>query len=391
MVAITGVHLLMRSLHRCLSAVVSLSLAGLFIACSSQGGTTISIGNPIPTPTAKAKFAYTGNQGASLSGYSVNTSTGALTALNGFPLTLGLNPTALTHDPQNRFLIVSDIAAYLLHVFTINSTTGALVEVSPSPYATIGEPVSAVVTPDGTRLYVVGLYGNQIGAYNLSATGVLTPIPGEPFSTNATGNNAHTTGLGILTDAAGRFLYVQDEGSLYTFSIDSNSGALTLLQTIAGPDFGFGLAIDPSGSYIYAVGSGTNSILAYSINATTHLLAQPKSSPMAQQNGAYTISISPTGQFAYTIENNNDLVSYALNNGTFTQVGTVYPGVFGEQIGIDPSGSFVYVPQACTGCSTGVYNVVNEFSVGSTGALTRLPNSPVAAGVTPWGITITSQ
>src|SRR5579875_690570 len=63
---------------------------------------------PISTPsTAKPKFAYTGNQGASLSGYSVDPATGSLTPLNSFPLTVGLSPVYVTHDPQNRFLIVS--------------------------------------------------------------------------------------------------------------------------------------------------------------------------------------------------------------------------------------------------------------------------------------------
>jgi len=58
---------------------------------------------------------------------------------------------------------------------------------------------------------------------------------------------------------------------------------------------------------------------------------------------------------------------------------------------VDPSGSFVYVPQACSFCPSGMYNVIQEFSVGSTGALTPLSVPRVAAGVTPWGITVISQ
>ena len=112
---------------------------------------------------------------------------------------------------------------------------------------------------------------------------------------------------------------------------------------------------------------------------------------MVEQHGAYTISVSPTGQFAYTIEKNNDLVSYTIKNGVFTPVGSVYAQVYGEKIGIDPSGSFVYVPQACSNCPSGVYNVVHEFSIGSTGALAKISGSPVAAGTTPWRIAFTTQ
>lgn len=378
-------------LYRCFSAAACLCLVGIIVGCSNDGSTASAVQNtPVPTITAKAKFAYTGNQGASLSGYAVNTSSGALTPLSSFPMTLGVNPTAVTHDPQNRFLIVADIAADQLHIFAINSTTGALAEVSPSPYATVHEPVAVITDPAGTHLYVASQYGNQIAAYNIGSTGVLTSIPGAPFSTGGT-ITPYTVGSGIVTDAVGKFLYVMDLVNLYTFSINSNSGALTLLQSIPGPDSGDGIALDPAGNYLYAVGSGTNSILTYSINAASGLLTQTKSSAMMEKNGAYTIAVSPNGLFAYTIENNNDLVSYSVSNGVFLPVGSVYSGVYGEQISIDPSVSFVYAPQACSFCQSGVYNVVNEFAIGSTGALTKISGSPVAAGVTPWGITLTSQ
>jgi DNA-binding beta-propeller fold protein YncE len=341
---------------------------------------------PIAT-TATAKFAYTGNQGASLSGYSVNTSTGALTALNGFPVSIGANPTVAAVDPQNRFLFVGDIALGQIHVYAINSSTGALSEVSGSPYATVNEPVAIALDPSGTHVYVASQGSNVVGGFSLSATGALTPIAGSPFATSGTTD----FGFHVVINAAGTFVYLKDLKNIYAYSVNANSGALTLVQTIAGPLSLGGLALDPHGTYLYSVGSGTNSILTYSVNASTGLLTVAGSSPLLYQDGAYTISISPTGQFAYTIEKNNYLVSYVLSNGVFTPIGTVYSQVYGQRIGIDPSGSFVYVPQACGNCPGGVYNVVNAFSIGSTGALTRFPGVPVAAGTTPWGIAITSQ
>jgi 6-phosphogluconolactonase (cycloisomerase 2 family) len=335
----------------------------------------------------KAKFAYTGNQGGSLSGYSVDTSTGALTALNGFPLIVGANPTVVAVDPQNRFLFVGDIAASELHVFAINGSTGALSEISASPYATVKEPVSIAVDPSGTHVYVASQGSNSVGGFSLSATGPLAPIAGSPFATSGT----QDFGDDLVINTGGTFVYVQDLGNIYAYSVSASSGALMLAQTVAGPSMGGGIALDPHGTYLYAVGSGTNSILAYSVNASTGQLTPARSSPMVEQSGAYIISVSPTGQFAYTIENNNDLVSYSLSNGAFTSVGSVYPLVYGQRIGVDPSGSFVYVPQGCSNCPGAAYNVVNEFSIGGTGALTKISGSPVAAGTTPWGIAFTTQ
>ena len=362
------------------------------VGCTSIGTTTAGTSAaPITTTpitnTGKVKFAYTGNQGASLSGFSVNTPTGALTALTGFPFTIGANPSVVAADPQNRVLFVGDVALSELHVFTINNSTGALSEIGTSPYATVHEPVAIAVDPSGMHVYVASLGSNSVGGFSVSATGTLTPIVGSPFATSG------TEGFGddIAINAAGTFVYVQDLVNIYAYSVSSTSGALTLVQTVTGPSDVGGLALDPHGIYLYAVGTGTNSILAFGINAFTGQLTPAGSSPMVEQNGAYTISVSPTGQFAYTIENNNDLVSYVVDNGKFTPTGNVYGQVFGEKIGIDPSGSVVHVPQACSNCPSGVYNVVNEFSIGSTGALTKIAGSPAAAGTTPWGIAFTTQ
>lgn len=381
-------------------------LVGALIGCgsasnSASAGTSTQVNT---APTAKPKFAYTGNQGRSLSGYSVDPSTGALTPLSGFPLAVGANPEYVTHDPQNRFLIMSDIGANMLHVYAINATTGALTEVSPSPYNTMIESEMVVVDPSGTHVYLYrtggsvfypGVSGNQIAAFNLSSTGVLSPVSGSPFLTTAPGAVFDSV-WGMVIDAAGKFLYLQDRSHLYTFGIDATSGSLTLLQTLP-VQFGGGIALDPAGHYLYAAGSETTnpvvygSLFAYAIDPVSGLLTLAKSSPMAKQSGAFTLSLSPDGNFAYTIEGDEYLVSYTVKDGVFAPVGTSFSGVFGEQIAVDPSGSFVYVPQACSNCPTGVYNVVHQFSIGRTGALTPLATPTVASGVTPWEMTVTSQ
>lgn len=384
-------------LHSCALLPISF-LMGTLIGCgAASDSASVRTSTPVnTTPTIKPKFAYTGNQGASLSGYSVDPLTGALTPLSGFPLAVGVNPVYVTHDPQNRFLFVSDSAANMLHVYGIDSSTGALREIDPSPYNTMIESERVLVDPSGTHVYVYrtgasdsypGVTGNQIVAFNLSPAGVLSEVKGSPFLTGAPGTGfASATGMAI--DTAGKFLYLQDVSNLYTFSIDAASGSLTLSQTLPS-QYGGGIALDPGRSYLYAAGS--NSLLAYGIDPASGLLSLAKSTPTAKQKGAYTISLSPDGNFAYTIENGDDLVSYTVNNGTFIPVGTIFSGVYGQQIAVDPSGNFVYVPQTCSSCPSGIYNVIHQFSIGKTGALTPLATPTIASGVTPFDITVTSQ
>jgi 6-phosphogluconolactonase (cycloisomerase 2 family) len=374
----------MRIFGRGLLAVLcvgALALAG----CEKR---THSTAKPVaPTIPSKARFAYIGNQGGSLSGYSVNRSTGALTALRGFPLKVGSEPTTVAVDPQNRFLFVGEVSLGLLHVFAINSATGGLSEIGKSPFGTVWEPIAIAVDPLGKHVYVAGQGSNSVGGFNLSATGTLTPIAGSPFATSGTQN----FGDAVVINAAGTMVYVQDISNIYAYTVSASSGALTLAQTVSGAPTLGSIVLDPLGIYLYAVGADNNSIQAYSINSSTGQLTLAKSSPLLEQAAAYTLSISPNGKFAYTIENNNYLVSYTVTNGIFTPVGNVYAQVYGLKIGIDPSGRFVYVPQACSQCPSGVYNVIHEFSIGRTGALTRMTGKPAAAGITPCGIAITTR
>ena len=389
----------MSTLLRWFPPLAVFCLVCTLIGCGTTSAPVVSAPAPVsPLSTTKPKFAYTANQGASLSGYSVDPSTGALTPLSGFPVAVGLNPDAIIHDPQNRFLIVGDNAAFMLHVYAIDPTTGALSEISPSPYNTMIQPGAMVVDPSGTHLYLYrtganvaypGVSGNQMFAYNLSSTGVLSAVKGMPLPIGSPGAQ-FVPANGIAINATGKLLYLQDLFNLYTFSIDAVSGALSLLQTLPLPSqLGEGIALDPGGNYLYAV--DRYSLLSYGIDPVSGLLSLKNSTLQAEPNGAYTISLSPDGHFAYTIENNNDLVSYAVTGGVFAPVGAIYPSVYGLQIAVDPSGSFVYVPQACSNCPSGVYNVIHQFSITRTGGLVPLTAPTVAAGRTPFGITVTSQ
>ncbi len=380
-----------RSIHRSLIAAVCCGLCAL-AGCTIKR--TVGSATP-PAPIAAApttrrpnpKFVCTGNQGGSLSGFSVKNSSGVLRPLKGFPLSTSANPTVVAADPKNRFLFVGDVAFSQLHVFTIESRTGALREIGTSPYATVNEPMAIAVDPSGTHLYVASQGSNLVGGFAVGAGGALTPIAGSPFSTSGTGDY----GDDVVINASGTFVYVHDLVNIYTYGVSTRTGALTLVQTIVGPG-GLGtVAFSPDGKYLYAVGSSNNSILVYSVNASSGQLTPAGSSPMVEKDGAFTISIAPNGKFAYTIENNNDLVSYALRKGVFTAIGSVYSHVYGQRIGIDPKGKFLYVPQACGNCSSQIHDVVHEFSIGRTGELKKISGSPVSAGVTPWGIAFSTR
>ncbi|MCU1285717.1 MAG: hypothetical protein JWO13_2067 [Acidobacteriales bacterium] len=125
----------------------------LFTSCGGSNGVSPS-GNPIPpiispsNPTVQPKFAYTTNQAsASISGYAVNPTTGALTLLSGFPIPSGVNPYTIAVDKLGHFVFAGDIFQNVLHVYSINASSGMLQETASSPYPAGNQPSSLAVPP----------------------------------------------------------------------------------------------------------------------------------------------------------------------------------------------------------------------------------------------------
>jgi 6-phosphogluconolactonase (cycloisomerase 2 family) len=369
-----------------LLTAVQCLLATLLAGCGGQSGLTTNSG-PTPTPTpvfaSPAKFLYAANEvSASISGYSVSPSTGALTALPGFPVSSGVNPVFLTHDPLNKFLIAVDIAANNVRVYGIDSNTGALTEVPPSPYPLGMEPRAAAIDPTGKFIYVASQSLNSVAAFTMNSSGVLTAVPGSPFATGST--TAGSFGCCVVVDPTGRFVYVADIANVYAFSINASNGALTLVATVPAPT-GSGLAMDPTGAFLYAVGFA-NSIQTYRIDSTTGAITLAVTSPTATHGSSFTIALDPAGRFAYTVEAGQTLVAYSLQNGVFTSLGDFSSGALGSsQLAIDPSGSFIYAPQ------TGTENDISSFQISPSGFLTPIPGSPTPSGKQPFSVTIISR
>ena len=115
-----------------------------------------------------------------------------------------------------------DTYSYLVAAFQRDATTGSLMEVPGSPFATGPYPDAVRVSPNGAFAYVANTGDNTISAFVIDAvTGVLTPVPGSPF---AVPNGAQA----LAIDPSGRVAYVlASDRRLQTFAIDAVTGALT--------------------------------------------------------------------------------------------------------------------------------------------------------------------
>jgi 6-phosphogluconolactonase (cycloisomerase 2 family) len=384
---------------------VSLSLAGCF------GNTNIQVlppgcGNSCPPAP---EFLYATSAGHILA-FTINQSTGAL----GTPLAMaGPNQsTGMAGTVTLGRLYVSDFLNDTVDGFSINSTTGGLTAIAGSPFSLGGTPPGAgglsMFVSSGFYLYATDLKAGTVAGFAYdSASGKLTPVPGSPFPADNTPVQAAQAG------SQGKFLYVSNlndsAGGISAFTIDFNTGALT---PIPGSPFPTGTAGSFPGPSALAVGGNTGNILyvalagtvsannkiaAFAIDLNTGGLTAVPGSPFDTGSDPLYMTLVPITligfqEFLYTANvQDNTISAFTVdgNTGVLTPVsGSPYAG--GSSVGglaVTPTGTsvgnfFLYAadPQAKT---------VRAFTVdGNTGALSAIPGSPFPAGNSPTLLTV---
>ena len=244
-----------------------------------------------PLCAQTAGFAYVVNNSAagmgSVSAYTINATTGALTPIAGSPFAAGSDPTFVAVSPNGRFAyvtIISDAGIGSVSAYTIDKTTGALTPVPGSPFATAGlAPTAVAVSPNGEFAFVANDFSGDISAYTINATtGALTPVPGSPFA--AAGPVPHSVAL----SPNGQFAYVTTD-AVSAYTISATTGALT---PVPGSPFAAGLAptsvaVSPNGRFAYVTNSDftANDVSAYTIDGTTGALTPVPGSPSQRGRG----------------------------------------------------------------------------------------------------------
>jgi 6-phosphogluconolactonase len=160
---------------------------------------------------------------------------GALTAASGSPYQAGIRPTAVTSDPTNRFVYVTDYASNDIIGYTVQSG-GILNFLLNGPFKTGNQPTAVVIDPRGLYIYVSNSLSNSISGFAISlATGTPTSV----VSTSGTGSSVtDTQPVAVLVDPAlGRFVYTANYlgNSISGFRLDPNTGTVTETQATPYP------------------------------------------------------------------------------------------------------------------------------------------------------------
>lgn len=330
--------------------------------------------SPVHSQGAQS-FVYVANGGSnSVSAYTINPASGALSAVAGSPFAAGSDPVSITVDEAGQFAYVANLGSYNVSAYTINPATGALTAVSGSPFPAGTYPISVTVDPTGQFVYVANNnYAGSVSAFIVDpATGALTAVPGSPFSAGA-------FPYSVTVDPMGRFAYVANGGSnnVSAFALDQATGALT---TVTGSPFAAGsipyfVAVDLTARFAYVANSNSSGLSAYTIDPVSGALTPMTGSPFYVGEGTYSVTMDPTGRFVYVPP---DVYDLDPATGMLTAVSYLYLG--GIALAVDPSDRFAYTPSG---------NYVYSSNINpATGAIEG--GTPFATGSNPKSIVVTS-
>jgi hypothetical protein len=389
--------------------------------------------------TTATAFAFAVDQGGTVDGYTLSSSTFAATANFVAPAT-----SPVTGNPGAGMVVVQQSGqqpfVYALfgppndELFGWSvSASGALTLLSglPAPLSFIPDvsipfnQYNIATNPAGTLLFIADSFDDQIFVFQIASTGALTAVTGSPFPTPAGGSPGNLT-----TDGLGNYLYVTETlldhtgAGVLGYSIGNGTGGTTLgvLTELSSSPFAFNmwqLQGDASGNYL--VGTTGNSaapgfgfsgvddshLYVFSIQQTASTtpagtLTEAVPTGFATTNSPLNIAMQPPssgGEFVYSFGINDSGAAYNPIEGyqlitSGAQAGTLTPissfptsgiatGHWGQ---FDQSGENLLVYSSISNGTT-ISSQLGALSIDSSGIPTE-PTSPVTL-VTPgyWVVT----
>jgi 6-phosphogluconolactonase (cycloisomerase 2 family) len=251
----THAHLLVTNLAAGTTAVFSVN--------SSTGLLQPVTGSPFQTTASQVRilihpngnFAYTlVNSPSEVVGYNYSSTSGALSPLTGFPVTLGFpGASGLAITSTGKFLYASNPAANTISSFSIDVSTGALTLVGTATSVS-GAPAVLILDDTSTLLFGLNSQSNTVSVFTVSSSGLLTEVTGSPFPA---GQNPVS---GVFADGT---LYVanQNTGTVSALALARTTGQLT---AITGSPFPAGtrpvsLAVSSGSKFLVVTTSNSSS------------------------------------------------------------------------------------------------------------------------------------
>jgi 6-phosphogluconolactonase (cycloisomerase 2 family) len=323
----------------------------------------------------------------SISAFTIDATTGALTEVSSSPYATGNGPVSVTVDPQDKFVYVPNDNSNNISAYTIDSDTGALTPVHGSPFAAGDEPLSVVIDPTDSFAYVNNVDdspGGDVSGYTINATtGVLTAMPGSPFL-------SRSGAFAVVIAPSGKFGYVSQPGEVTIFSINATTGIPTAVGSpfaVEGTSFE-SMVMAPSGKFIFIPGfTNPGTVAAVKVNPTTGALSAVSGSPVASGDSPSSATVDPGGKLLYvTNSGSGEVWTYSIAaSGKLTLLDEVRTArASAAPVSLTTgSAAVAYTPKFAYVANQGsgtVPSTVSAYTIASSGHLSAVSGSPFADG-----------
>jgi DNA-binding beta-propeller fold protein YncE len=353
-------------------------LSGTLAGCGTSGTITNPPTGPVGGPPAPApELAYAVNSANNtVSVFAVNTGTGAWTP-QGSTAT-GLTPQSVILHPSGNFLYVGDSGEAKISVYSLDAATGLPSPIPSSPFSSNPSPLAMAMDAGGDTLcvasYVVNS-NNTISCFSAnSGSGALTPIP-----QNHNGTQPVATNVELAFDPVSGVLFMADIGGVDVFGVNAVSGA----SLSAGSPFmigsgsqPWGVTVHPTKKFVFVTSDG-----AYVASfVESNVLTGAPGSPYAAGIMPGPLLVEPKGNFLYVLNRDGfNISAYSIDSttGGLTQLqASPFPtGNAPMTIAVEPTGNFLYVANSGD-------NNISIFMIQANGTLTSLGTMTASGGAT---------
>jgi 6-phosphogluconolactonase (cycloisomerase 2 family) len=280
-------------------------------------------------------------------------------------------PSAIAVD-AGMYAYVTNSNSNTISAYSINSVSGALTALTDVDAGTVGNqtsiatgagthPYAIAIHPSGKFAYVTNYSTNSVSAYSIGSDGALAKIDADGATAgNQTSIAARSGPISIAIDPAGGYAYVANAndvlygGSVSVYSINTTTGALTAIDAdgnggssdtyISAGTTSYSVAVDPTGSYLYVANEGSNSVSAFDIGNNGAGTLSAKGPISDHVSNPVAIATHPALQYAYVVNTGNNSVSvYSISSGTLAYQSQAPTGNNPSSISIDSTGQYAYV------------------------------------------------
>ncbi len=209
------------------------------------------------------KFLMSANYSShSVSTFSISATSGDLVSVGNTSLGSGTSPAWIASHPTLRVFYTANSGNSTISVVDVDSSGNATVRGSVAA----GSGVTALaITPDGGVLYSVDQNMNQIGIYQVAGDGGLTSVGTATTPASSTPNHA-------VVSADGTRLYVANWGTANVSTYSISGITLNSLGEVSGGTGGiYTISLSPDGKFLYSAKPYGHNFSMHAIDPTTKI------------------------------------------------------------------------------------------------------------------------